>query len=127
MYTPIWYQLLIDLLIVNCRVINVKSSGTPEGGPLGPTFPSAAMQTINAGELVWAVHFGSDRSSTVRDSVSLGWGGALTPDVLTPSTPTTQQGGLLWIATGLQSGRIRTWNARTGECLLSAVLCTGIV
>ena len=59
--------------------------------------------TIDAGELVWAVAFGSRTADTKPYSTNLNWYRyRIATDLL--------------LATGLSSGRIRVWQVKTGEC-----------
>lgn len=55
---------------------------------------------INTGQLVWAIAFGSKVPHTCQRSTILNWSRRIDDNIL---------------ATGLQSGSIRTWNVKTGE------------
>jgi len=55
--------------------------------------------TINAGQLVWAVAFGSQVPLTCPRSTNLNWSRRIDDTIL---------------ATGLQSGCIKTWDAKSG-------------
>ena len=59
------------------------------------------VRCIDTGELVWAVAFGCGTSATTPNSINLNWWRYKVPKDLI-------------LATGLNSGRIRTWNVRTG-------------
>ena len=58
--------------------------------------------TIDCGELVWAVAFGSKTAETKPHSTSLNW-------------YHYKQLSDLVLATGLSGGRIRIWDVKTGE------------
>jgi len=55
--------------------------------------------TLDAGQLVWALAFGSSVSHTKRHSTSLNWSSGHVADLL--------------LATGLQSGLIKIWHVRS--------------
>ena len=77
---------------------------------------SHEVRTIDAGELVWAVAFGSRHADTKPYSTNLNWYRyRIATDLL--------------LATGLSSGRIRVYQVKTGEWqqLLSNCLLTLIV
>ena len=58
--------------------------------------------TIDTGELVWALAFGTSTADTKPHSVNLNWYRyKVAPDLI--------------LATGLNSGRIRTWDCKTGR------------
>ena len=59
------------------------------------------VRCIDTGELVWAVAFGCGTAATTPNSINLNWWRYKVPKDLI-------------LATGLNSGRIRTWNVRTG-------------
>jgi WD repeat/SOCS box-containing protein 1 len=63
---------------------------------------------IDAGELVWAVAFGSSVADTNPRSITLNWWRYKVAKDLV-------------LATGLKSGRIRTWDVTTGQLLLELV------
>lgn len=55
--------------------------------------------TLDAGQLVWALAFGSNVLHTKRNSTSLNWSSSHMADLL--------------LATGLQSGCIKIWHVRS--------------
>jgi len=55
--------------------------------------------TLDAGQLVWALAFGSSVSHTKRNSTSLNWSSGRVVDLL--------------LATGLQNGCIKIWHVRS--------------
>jgi len=55
--------------------------------------------TLDTGQLVWALAFGSNISHTKRHSTSLNWSSGHVTDLL--------------LATGLQSGCIKIWHVRS--------------
>jgi len=59
--------------------------------------------TLDAGQLVWALAFGSYTSHTKRHSTSLNWSSTPAPDLL--------------LASGLQSGSVKIWHVRYRTCL----------
>ncbi|ELT87622.1 hypothetical protein CAPTEDRAFT_179895 [Capitella teleta] len=61
--------------------------------------------TIDAGYLIWSVAFGSSTAETRPHSMNLNWYRYKKFNDLT-------------LATGLENGRIRTWNVRTGQLIL---------
>lgn len=60
------------------------------------------VRSIDTGELVWAVAFGCGTAVTTPNSINLNWWRYRVPKDLI-------------LATGLNSGKIRTWNVRTGK------------
>ena len=60
--------------------------------------------TIDCGELVWALAFGSKTAETRPHSTNLNW-------------YQYKQLNDLVLATGLSGGRIRVWNVKTGDSL----------
>ncbi len=59
------------------------------------------VRSIDTGELVWAVAFGCGTAVTTPNSVNLNWWRYRVPRDLI-------------LATGLHSGKIRTWNVASG-------------
>ncbi len=64
------------------------------------------MISIDTGELVWAVAFGCGTATTQANSINLNWSQKHWRYKIPKN---------LILATGLNSGRIRTWSVRTGN------------
>ena len=73
-----------------------------EGRQREPPLPVPKEKVIDCGEYVWAVAFGSSVSSKCHRTVNV-------------SFHRFNFGKDLILATGLQSGRIKTWDVSTGE------------
>ena len=63
-----------------------------------------SVVTIDAGYLIWSLAFGSSTADTHPHSMNLNWYRYKKFNDLT-------------LATGLENGRIRTWDVRTGQCV----------
>lgn len=81
------------------------SSVCSDGGPLIPTSGKAREHTIDCGDVVWGLAFGSSVPEKQSRCVNIEW-------------HRFQFGqDQLLLATGLSNGRIKIWDAYTGEDL----------
>lgn len=85
------------------RISNVSS----DGGPLIPTSGKPREHTIDCGDIVWGLAFGSSVPEKQSRCVNIEW-------------HRFQFGqDQLLLATGLSNGRIKIWDAYTGKLLLN--------